>query len=261
MKQVIHAVMAAFVAMSLGSSIALADQHEEDEKGPRFLPVETWACNFLDGKGMGELMAFTKKFNAWLDEKEYTNYFAAIVTPQYFGEKKMDVGWLGAWADGNAMGSGTDMWQAEGGELAAELFGILDCGAHTQFASMMIKQPPRNEDDDGQFVLNFSNCSVKDGVEFEAVMTAMETWAKYQEENGLKNGTWIMFPIFGESNSDYGFKVVNSHASHTAFGAEFEWMGNGGHWRKSSELFDKLLDCDITRVYDAITVREMTGDE
>jgi hypothetical protein len=70
-----------------------------------------------------------------------------------------------------------------------------------------------------------------------------------------------MFPIHGESDTGYDFKVVNSHESHTTFGAGFELMGNGGHWRKSSELFEDLLDCDIARVYDATQVREMTGGE
>lgn len=261
MKKIITLLIAAFVPMYLGSGIALADSHQEAEQGPRFVPVETWACNYLDGKNLGDLMAFAEKFNAWLDDEEYTDYFAAVVTPSYFGEKKMDVGWLGAWADGNAMGAGTDMWLADGGALAAEFIGIVDCGAHTQFASMMIKTPPDDESDDKNFVLDFTNCSVKDGVEFDSVLEAMGTWAKYQEEHGFRNGTWIMFPIFGESNTDYDFKVVNSHESHTTFGAGFELMGNGGHWRKSSELFDSLLDCDIARVYDATQIREMTGGE
>ena len=259
MKKFLAAALAA-VAMA-GSGLALADAHEEAEKGPSFAPVETWACNFRDGKGLGDLMAFTEKFNAWLDEEEYTDYFAAVVTPQYYGEKKMDVGWLGAWSDGNAMGSGTDMWLAYEGDLGAEFVSIVDCGAHTQFASMMIKKPPSDESGDDNFVLDFTNCSVKDGVEFDSVLEAMGTWAKHQEENGFKNGTWIMFPIFGESDTEYDFKVVNSHESYTTFGAGFELMGNGGHWRKSSELFDGLLDCDIARVYNATQIREMTGGE
>jgi hypothetical protein len=261
MKHLVTAISAAFVAISLGSVSALADSHEEVEKGPSFVPVETWACNFHDGKSLSDLMAFTKKFNAWLDDEGYTDYFAAVVTPNYYGEKKMDVGWLGAWANGNAMGSGTDMWLADGGELAAEFTSIVHCGAHTQFASMMIKMPPDDDSDDKNFVLDFTNCSAKDGVEFDSVLEAMDTWAKYQEEHGFKNGTWIMFPIFGESDSEYGFKVVNSHASYTTFGAGFELMGNGGHWRKSSELFDSLLDCDIARVYNATQIREMTSED
>lgn len=259
MKQLFAAVLAAVLSMSAGAGLALADSHEETDEGPNFVPVETWACNYNDGKSLGDLVAFAEKFNAWLDEEEYTDYFAAVVTPSYFGEKKMDVGWLGAWSDGNAMGAGTDMWLAYEGDLAAEFVSIVDCGAHTQFASMMIKTPPDDESDDQNFVLDFTNCSVKDGVEFDSVLEAMDTWASYQEEHGFRNGTWIMFPIYGESDTDYGFKVVNSHDSHTTFGAGFELMGNGGHWRKSSELFEDLLDCDIARVYDAIQIREMTG--
>ena len=38
-------------------------------------------------------------------------------------------------------------------------------------------------------------------------------------------------------------------------------MGNGGHWQKSSEILDNLMKCDVSRIYDAYTIRNMTGDD
>lgn len=260
MKKLMTWLIAASMSMSLGSSIALADSHEGEMDLPRIVPVETWTCNFLDGKSMGDLKAFTKDFNAWLDGEEYTDYFAALVVPHYFGEKMFDVGWLGAWRDGNAMGSGTDLWQADGGELAAKFASIVDCGSHTQFGSMRMRAPGDGPDD-GQFVLEFTNCSIKKGRNFKEVMDGMKTWADYQDANGFEASEWMMFPIHGESDDDYDFKVVNGFDDHTARGADFERMGNGGHWRKSSEIFEDLVDCDISRVYDAYTIRDMTGDD
>lgn len=255
-------LIAASVSISLGSGIALADSHESEMKLPTIVPVETWTCDFRDGKNMNDLKAFTEDFNAWLDGEEYQDYFAALVVPHYFGEKMFDVGWLGAWRDGNAMGSGIDLWQADGGELAAKFASIVDCGSHTQFGSMRMRAAPEDDGpDDGQFVPTFTNCSVKEGRNFEEVMAAMKTWAEYQDEHDFNASEWMMFPIHGESNTDYDLKFVTGFSDHAERGADFELMGNGGHWVKNSEIFDGLLDCDVSRVYDGYTIRNMAGDD
>jgi hypothetical protein len=255
-------LIAAGALLSLAAGAATADSHEGKMETPRIIPVETWTCDFRDGKNMNDLKAFTNDFNAWVDGLENQDYFAALLVPHYFGEKMFDVGWLGAWSDGNAMGTGLDLWQAEGGELAANLFSIIDCGSHTQFGSMRMREAPEDDGpDDNQFVLTFTNCSVKEGKNFEEVMGAMKTWADYQDEHGFNASEWMMFPIHGESNNDYDFKVVTGFDNHAARGADFEKMGNGGHWRRNSEIFDGLLDCDISRVYDGFTIRNMGGGD
>ena len=262
MKKFLTAVATACLVISLGSGVALAASHEVPAEMPDIVPVETWTCKFNDGKTMGDLNTVIAEWNEWLDDEAVTDYFAAVVTPNYFGEQLFDVGWLGAWADGNAMGAGTNLWVTEGGDMAAKFFEVLTCGSHSNFASLNIK-PPSDDDDEGDdsFVLDFTNCSVKEGKTFDDVMAGMNAWAEYQAENGFQNSTWMMFPIYGESNNDYDFKVVEGHDDHIGFGADYELMGNGGHWRKNSEIFESLIDCDVARVYDAMTVREMQSDD
>lgn len=251
----------ASVLLCLGPGIVLADAHEEAATIPNIVPVETWTCNFNDGKSMTDLNTVVGEWNDWLDEEQVADYFAAVLTPAYYGEVMFEVGWLGAWKDGNAMGTGTDMWVNEGGELAAKFFEVINCDSHTNFASMNIKRPGEDEEGDKTFVLSFANCSAKEGRNFDDVMAGMNAWAEHQAANGFQNSTWMMFPVYGESNTGYDFKFVEGHDDHAGLGADYELMGNGGHWRKNSEIMDDLLDCDIARVYNATAVREMASED
>ena len=150
--------------------------------GPVWVPVETFACNFNDGKSMADLMAVVQEWNAWMDEQGVDDYFASVVTPQFFGEYKMDVGWLGAWKDGNAMGAGLNMWTSEGDEMNAKFFEVLSCAAHTNFASTLLK-PPTYDDSDNTGVLEISNCSVNSSKTYDEVMAALNDSAVKQRLN------------------------------------------------------------------------------
>ena len=238
-----------------------AESHAEAIQLPNITPVETYTCDFNDGKTITDLMKVVDAFNDWADDQNIGGYYAALVTPQFFGELAFDIAWLAVARDGNVMGAVQDAWVNKGSEVAAMFAEVVSCGSHTQFASMAIR-PPGNDDDqnDETFVLTFSNCSVKEGRDFADIMEAMNAWAAYQAEHGFGNATWMMFPVYGESSDDYDFKIVEGYDDYAAFGKDFELMGNGGHWRKSGEIFDELLDCDIARVYDGRTVRQMEDE-
>ena len=244
-----------FLFVGLGTAIA----QEEDKVIAR--PVETWTCDYQEGKGPADLDAVNAEWNDWMDDSGQTEYFAAILTPQFFGERLFDVGWLGAWPDGHAMGAGMDLWMTDGGEIGAKYFAVLDCNSHSSFVSLNVRKPPQNDDDsDDSFVLNFSNCSIEDGKTFDEFMAAQKAWNAYADENGFVSGAWIWFPIAGETNNDYDFKYIVSTSDHTTSGANWQLFSDG-HWRKSEELFDDVLDCDISRVYDGTVVRSMESDD
>jgi hypothetical protein len=160
------------------------------------------------------------------------------------------------------MGAGTDHWLTEGSEMGARFFEVMDCDSHTLFATMNVKQPPENDDeDDNTFVLAFSDCSIKDGKTFEDYMAAQTEWNAYADEIGMVSGAWVMWPIWGNNvDADYSFKYLGSADDYTGLGANYQLMA-GGHWRKSSELFDDLVDCDSSRIYSATAVREMAEDD
>lgn len=253
--------LVALASVALAPVPAVAESHDAAPVLPTIVPVDTYTCNFVDGKSMTDLMDVVEEFNDWADDRDITNYYAALLTPQFFGERLFDVGWLGASADGNALGGIMDSWVTSGGEVGAMFNEIIDCSSHSQFASMAIRPPAENEDDDTRFVLNFSNCSIRDEVSFDDVMAGLNAWSEYAAENGFENAMWIMFPIYGESNNDYSFKIVEGYDDYAAFGQDFELMGNGGHWQANSDMLDPLLTCDIARVYDGRTIRRMESDD
>lgn len=245
-------------ALLFAATASLADHHETEAQ---YVPVHTWTCTFKDGKTMNDLNPVIDQWNEWMDDNGADDYSAITVMPHYFGQQVFDVGWLGVWKDGNAMGRGTDMWVNSGAETAANFWEVLDCQSHTNYATMVLSSAPEDEEDDKNFVLTFSDCSVTDGNEFSDVMSALGEWITYQEEEGFEFGAYVMFPVYGATEEDYDFKLVQSYDDHATLGAVYEQMGNGGHWRKRAELLGDSLDCNSARVYNAVEQRAWAENE
>lgn len=246
------------VALLLAWSGPAAAQDEEQDS-MTVIPVETWTCNYRDGKGPADLDKVIAGWNKWMDEEGVDTYAAATVTPWYYGEGAFDVGWIGYWTDGNSMGAGTDRYLASGGDEAAGFAEVVACDTHSQFASTMIKAPGDNTLAD-DFVLYFSDCDIRDGADWDAVMDGLQAWGEYMTEQEYGNGLWAMFPAFGSGDMDFDFKYVAAYDSHTTAGAGWEKYGNGGGWEKRLELLGDKIDCDVNRVYNARVVRSMPGE-
>ena len=258
MNKILPTIISGFLLLSAG--LAFADSHEGDK--PTYRPIEAWTCNYNDGKGPADLDEVVAEWNDWMDDEDQGDYFAALLTPQYYGEWPFDVGWIGVWRNGNAMGSGTDLWLSEGGELGAAFGAVVSCDSHTNFASQRMRAPEPGEDDESDmtFVVSFSDCSIKEGKSFDDFTAAQEAWNAYADEHGIMEGNWIWWPIMGESNNDYDFKYLTSNDDHTQAGANWQ-LYSEGHYAKSSELFEGILDCDIARMYDARVIREMADED
>lgn len=260
MKLVRITAASAALFLLVGSGPVMADSHEEESDDGIF-PVEIFACSFHDGKGPDDLNAVTAKWNEYMDEEGVTDYFAAHLYPNFSTDLGFDVGWIGGWNNGNAMGAGTDMWMSEGGELRAEFAAVVDCPSHMLFATMTMREPQDSDDDDDNFVLMFSNCSMTEGTKYEDVEAAQEKWNAHADEHGFVGGSWVMWPAWGEAaDADYDFKFVGSTPNYTTLGANFQMMAEG-HWEKNQEIWEGLLDCDSSRVYTGVTVREMPEDD
>ena len=245
------------VLLSVGS--VYADSHEMEKTS--FTPVETFTCDYNDGKGPADLDKVIKSWNDMMDKAGQDDYFAALITPVYFGEHMFDVGWLGAWRNGNAMGSGTDWWLSNGGKVADGFADVLTCKSHTNFASQNIRKAPPNDDEsDMDFVLSFRNCSMKEGKEYSEFTAAHKEWSAYADEHGIAEANWVFWPVSGEANNDYDFKFLTGSDDHTAAGANWQ-LYSEGHFMKSNELMEDLIDCDISRVYSGRTIRVMADEE
>jgi len=256
MKRSLVAV-ATFTAV-LCSGLAFGDSHEQENR--RFVPVETFTCNYVDGKGPADLDAIIARWNAWMDERDVQDYFAVTFTPFYFGAETFDVAWLGSWPGGEAMGRGTDMWVNEGGEINAGFFEVLSCDTHSNFAATEMKTPggPPPE----SFLLTFSDCKGPDSSEaWDQFMSGVDAWSAYQTENGYHQGSWMMFPVYGGGGAEFDFKWLQGFDNHTQLGQDYQRYSDNADWKKKGELLGEYMDCDDARVYQGTVRRQPASEE
>jgi len=240
-KKTIAAVAAALLLLSVGMTALAQD-------GDTISPVETFTCNYNDGKGPADLEKATAAWNKWMDDEGDDTYGALTLSPWYHGADTFDVGWLGYWNDGASMGAGTDKYLTEGGQLAEGFADAVTCDTHSNFASMMIKSPGDDEPPPG-LVVYFSDCNIEDGADWGSVRQGLGAWADYMTEQEYNNGLWVLFQAFGSGEEDFDFKSVTTYENHAAAGAAYDKYGNGGGWQKRRELLGNLLDCNVSRVY------------
>jgi len=195
-----------------------------------------------------------KNWNEWTNKNNPEPYSAWVLSADYNSTNyAFDIGWLGVWDDGNAMGRGSDIWFDKGAKQAAAFAEILTCAAHNNYASEQIKKG--TAEDGSSAVIRFSDCKVKQGKSMKDAVNGLKAWASYWEEQGSKSSQWVFYPVFGE-DVDYDLKRVEAHSIYAELGADYERYGNGGGFMRSQELLDGLLDCGVSRVYQSTKVRD-----
>ncbi len=254
MKKYLIAVLAAAVIPVSGSVFA-----EDEQEEMLISPVETFTCTYEEGKGPADLDAAVDAWNAWMDEENDHTYWAATVTPYYYGPDAFDFGWIGAWNSGATMGAGTDKWLSEGGEYAEMFNAVADCETHSGFASVMLKEPPGDDDPDN-LVLTFTDCNVVSEDPDADLMGALSAWAEYATTRGYRNGSWVLFPVFGGGGAEFDFKIVDGYDTHTDLGADWDLYASGDY-EKDDELNGGIYECDDARMYVGSIRRRIAEDE
>ena len=101
---------------------------------------------------------------------------------------------------------------------------------------------------------------MKEGKEYSEFTAAHKEWSAYADEHGIAEANWVFWPVSGEANNDYDFKFLTGSDDHTAAGANWQ-LYSEGHFMKSNELMEDLIDCDVSRVYSGRTIRVMANEE
>jgi hypothetical protein len=101
--------------------------------------MESWACNYVEGKGYGDLMKVAAKWDKWASKNHPAPYDAYVLTPVFatFEEVPESV-WLGFSPTSAELGAIADQWMSEGGDLIDGFNSVVDCGAHTLAASRAV---------------------------------------------------------------------------------------------------------------------------
>jgi len=223
---------------------------------PSFVAIEAYLCVYRDDKGPDELMKVTDKWNKWMDKHSPTAYSAWVMHPVFSSvNMPIDVVWLGAWQNGNDMGRSLQDWADKGRDLMQEFNAVVDCGEHSNAASVNIR-PPAEGWPGEQGLAAFSNCTIAEDKTISDAMAVHRAWADHLDTIGSKAGMWAFFPGAGQNNPEWDYKIVMSYPDYVSYGADWENFTNGQGWEKAMELgLGSAVSCDSSRVYDSVTVR------
>lgn len=235
-------------SLALGVGGVFAQDQEEFQLPSKILPVDIFVCNYNDGQGPADLDKAAASWSTYMDQNNIDNYAAWTLTKYYNGpDQDFDFIWLGAWTDGNAMGSGTDMWLSTGSRHAANFAKVSDCAVHVNSASVNYKLPDGGTPENG--VLTFSNCTINDDGNYPAISRATAEWVDILTDAGSQSAIYHWFPVFGGGGESPDFTVVTAYPNYTELGADWERRTNGELFRDSNRLFGELMDCDVPRAY------------
>lgn len=243
----------AMTATTLAAPVS-ADDHMP---APSWGKVETIACQYNDGKSISDLMNVVSKWNSWMDERGLNNYFAWVLTPIYHSELNggKTAFWFGASPSAEAMGQGSDEWVTNSGELQAEVNEVWTCDGQTLSTSMIVRpQPPTPST---RAVVDFTDCTFKEGKTLRDLFAAQQSWNEYLDENEVKATVAYHLPGAGEdSDNEYNVKISTWFPDMQEKGRFEDLIANERGWMRAFETFNPIMEeCNSERVYNASLVR------
>jgi hypothetical protein len=176
-------------------------------------------------------------------------YTAFTMVPYvHSDELTYDVLWLGAYANGEAMGKGDTLYFSQGADIEAAFDAIVDCSMHSHYAEVNLREP-QGPPPERNGIARFSDCTLRDGRTVEESIEALGAWSEYLAQNGSDTFAAILFALAGEtSDADYTFKFVQGFGSMNDYGHYTDVVTRGG-FRRADELMGRLMECDSPRIY------------
>ena len=218
--------------------------------------MESYMCNYVDGKGYEDLMKVAAKWNKWAGENNPAPYAAYVLSPVFATfEEVPEAVWIGFSPTSTGMGAIVDKWYSEGGSLIAEFNKVVNCGAHTLGGSRTVR-PYENEGQGG--VVQISACKVNEGVSWSQVGKADQAWADFMTEHGIPGGLYRWGAGPGtpkDSGIDfYSVWITESMEQHGAAWDAFREIDSASQDYYSIYGDDNLYSCDKSRIYYGVPV-------
>ena len=215
-------------------------------------PVDFRACQFKEGKSRADLDAVAEKFKAYANKSD-SDYAAWILTPQYHSESGFDVGWLGAWPDGESFGVSMERWMTEGRGLQAEFAQVVDCSNHHEMAASLPINAWDATPQDG--ILLVYQCSLEKGKSAQDAYAAHLEWGTAKKAMGFLDHSWMFQPMAGLRDIDFDYYHLVAFYRYSDLGAAMETYANGGGKAKRDGIFKGVTDCGTPFIYDFTAVR------
>ena len=231
----------------LACAAGLAPSQAQDGP-PQFRPLEVWACSFNDGMDQGDM---DDVYEDLVADTGDTAYAAFQINPYFAGQfgQNFDFVYLGAWADGSVMGADLATYLGTPDDAWDE---TVSCEG-SMFASNWI-QPIDAPDEEGNFVLTVSDCTVDHGSTAGQAVGAISRYNDYRVANGMTIGTLVWFPVYGGGDAEFDFKLVHVYQGPQHLGDSFKWSVDNAAYNVSNSMRQGLVSCDEARMYTGHTI-------
>jgi hypothetical protein len=221
-------------ALLFAAQGAFADHHL-----PQVQALETYACNFAEGKDLDDFLAVAEKWDRFADDGFSEPYEGFVLTPFYFNaETNADVYWVGVSPNFAAQGTTADEWMAKGAALQKAFDQVAPCQSHSQMASISVRDINRSTG-----VVDFSACSLKPGATPEAISAADKKMVEFLEKVGSSTAIYRWYPVQGTANAPIDFLQVNADGSNSEAGANKDKFLKGGGIAVQRALYGDLMTC------------------
>jgi hypothetical protein len=245
MKRLLLAAVSATLSMTLVTTTSAQDSP------PQFLPVEMWACTFNNGRDQEDM---DDVYDIFINEENESPYAAWQLNPYFVGNRnqQFDFLYLGAWANGSAMGAGV------AGDLASDDVSeawddAVSCGA-TMFASLNLQPAPEPGQAGDTFVLTVQDCKTGHAIGNRQAVDAIRAFNDYRVSNGMAIPTFVWFPTAGNGEADFDFKLVHAYADAQTWGNSVQWFTENMAYLTRGQIMDGIVSCDESRVYSGRTL-------
>ena len=240
--------------LALFLTIASLAQAEE-LRSTGIFPIETYGCNYADGKGLDDLRSVAKKWDKWADKNYSAPYDAWVLTPFYFnGQTRVDSIWVGTAENFNQLGKVQNDWVSKGAAMQAQFDSVSPCGNHALWGGRVVKEQAEITKEG---LVAFQMCTLGEGANAADVAAADVKWAAYLESAGITDGLHYWYPGSGVSQDrEWDFLSLQISDNFAAWGSSIDTAVNGGGMTQFGAIYGNLMSCKNGGVWTYEQVRQ-----
>lgn len=233
MKKLISAI-----GLSLLSFGVIADDH-----APSIFGIETYACNYNEGKTLEDLLDVSKKWDKFASENFSMPYQGYVLTPYYrSADSQYEVYWVGVSPSFEAQGTTQGEMLTKGAKLSAEFLEVLDCEGQGQWGAMTVMSGGESVPEQG--TVSFQSCTMKEGASMEKMMVADAKMTALAQKIGITGGMLRWFPLGGQNNSfTADYLQVTSNSSLAERGKNYDRAIKNGMPQLVDSFYGELVQC------------------
>jgi hypothetical protein len=227
-------VLAIFLALFSIPSFA------EDQR-PSFGGVETFACNFKEGKSMQDMLKVAKKWDKWMDKNASRAYSGFAMTPHYFSEPIADYYWVGFTTSFEDQGITDEEFINKGGAIQKAFDEIEVCNSRSQYMWSLVRDTFADPVSGG--FVDFARCSFRDGAGMSELAAADAKMQSFLDGIGNTTRIYRWMPIQGTNLQGADFIQTQWEESLPARGKNMDAFINAGGVQQQAAIYDAVVKC------------------